>query len=125
MHVTDLDSVPRNPSPRPGGPTVATLLTPDVATGLTVVHLELPPGGAMPEHGHGDSSATVIPLRGTVEVTSAGGTRTVAPGSVAHIPGGDRVALANPGTWSAELMITLAPAAAGSALADGSLASEG
>ena len=109
MHVTDIASVPRNSSPRPGGPTVRRLLTPDVATGLTVVHAELPPGGAMPEHGHGDSSVTLIPLVGTVEVTSAGTTRTLAPGSVAHIPAGDRVALANPGPATAAFMITLSP----------------
>lgn len=111
MHVADIASVPRNSSPRPGGPTVSRLLTPDVATGLTVVHAELPPGGAMPEHGHGESSATLIPLTGTVEVISAGTTRTLKPGSVAHIPAGERVALANPGKQNASLVITLSPSA--------------
>jgi len=113
MHVTDIASVPRKSSPRPGGPTVSRLLTPDVATGLTVVHAELPPGGAMPEHGHGGSSVTLIPLVGTVEVTSAGTTRALTPGSVAHIPAGDRVALANPGGETAAFMITLSPTTGG------------
>lgn len=109
MHVADIASVPRNNPPRPGGPTVSRLLTPDAASGLTVVHAELPPAGALPEHGHGESSATLIPLTGTVEVTSAGTTRTLEPGGVAHIPAGERVALVNPGEEAASLMITLSP----------------
>lgn len=112
MHVTDIASVPRTSSPCSGGPIVSKLLTPDITTGLTVVHAELPPGGAMPEHGHGGAGVTLIPLFGTVQVTSAGTTRTLAPGSVAHIPAGDRVALANPGEQSASFMITLSPSAA-------------
>jgi quercetin dioxygenase-like cupin family protein len=113
MHVTDIAAVPRNTPPRADGPVVGRLLTPEVASGLTVVHVELPPGAAMPEHGHGASSVTLIPVSGSVEVTSAGATRTLTPGTVAHIPAGDRVALANPGEDSATLMITLAPPTSG------------
>ncbi|HEU5332762.1 MAG TPA: cupin domain-containing protein [Actinocrinis sp.] len=112
MHVIDIASVSRSNSPRPGGPIVSRLLTPDAATGLTVVHAELPPGAALPEHGHGGSSVTLIPLAGAVEVTSAGATRTLVPGCVAHIPAGDHVALANLGERTATFMITLSPSAA-------------
>ena len=86
MHVTDMASVPRDSSPYPGG--------------------------AMPEHGHGDSSVTLVPFVGTVEVTSGGATRTLAPGSMAHIPAGDRVAVANPGQATTAFMVTLSPSTA-------------
>ncbi|MGH3570557.1 MAG: hypothetical protein ACRDS0_40700 [Pseudonocardiaceae bacterium] len=38
---------------------------------LAAAHVTIPPGGGMPEHTHGESTALVIPLAGELLIRSA------------------------------------------------------
>ncbi|MFS8199414.1 cupin domain-containing protein [Streptomyces sp. CWNU-52B] len=109
MYVADTGSTPRRRAPVAGGPTAAPLLTAATSDRVAVVHLEIPPGGGLPEHDHGASQIVLIPVSGSVQVRHGGDVHTLAPGSAAHIDTGERVSLANPGTAPASLMVVASP----------------
>lgn len=109
MHVAETGTVVRRQAPLPGGPNVGILIAPDVSEQVAVAHVEIPPGGGMPEHDHGDSEIVLIPLAGSVELRHDGVSRTLTAGSAAHIATGERVALANTGTQPASLMVVASP----------------
>lgn len=109
MHVAETGTVARRRAPLPGGPTAEALIAPGVSDQVAVVHLQVPPGGGLPEHDHGSSQIVLIPLSGTVELRHDGKGRTLSAGSAAHIAIGERVALANPGTEPVSLMVVASP----------------
>ncbi|MEH0421203.1 cupin domain-containing protein [Streptomyces sp. B21-083] len=109
MHVAKTGTAVRRRAPLPGGPTAEALIAPGVSEQVAVVHVEIPPGGCLPEHDHGSSQIVLVPLSGTVELSHDGESRTLVAGSVAHIATGERVALANPGTEPASLMVVASP----------------
>lgn len=109
MHVTDIGSATRRRAPVADGPTVAPLTTPETSDRVAVVHMELPAGGRMPEHDHGPSQIVLIPVSGSVELRHGEDVHALGPGSAAHIGTGERVALANPGSEPASLMVVASP----------------
>ncbi|WP_327667726.1 cupin domain-containing protein [Streptomyces sp. NBC_00485] len=116
MYVADTGSAPRRRAPVAGGPTAAPLMTATTSGQLAVIHLEIPPGGGMPEHDHGASQIVLIPVSGSVRVHQGRDVHTLVPGSAAHIDTGERVSLANPGTEPASLMVVASPPAFASRL---------
>lgn len=110
MHVAEISTSPRRRAPVPNGPTAAVLAAAETSDQVAVVHLELPPGGAMPEHDHGPSGIVLIPMAGVVELHHNGQVRTLQAGTVAaHIAVGERVSLSNPGDAPASLMVVASP----------------
>lgn len=109
MLITEIETVPRRRAPIAGGPTAVTLTAPDTSTHVAVVHLEIPAGGGMPEHDHGPSEIVLIPLSGSIKLSSGGKPRALSTGMTAHIATGERVRLANPGSEPACLMVVVSP----------------
>lgn len=107
---SDIGPVTRRKAPIDGGPIASPLIHADAPDDIAVVHVELPAGGGLPEHDHGSSGIVLIPLTGSIELRHDGRTRTLSPGAAAQIPKGERVALANPGTEPASLMVVATPA---------------
>ncbi|MFI1533693.1 cupin domain-containing protein [Streptomyces anandii] len=109
MHTARVGAGTRRRAPVPNGPTAEVLVPAGASEQVAVLHVELPPGAALPEHDHGASQIALIPVTGTVELGHEGKSRTLTAGSVAHIATGERVALANPGTEPASLMVVASP----------------
>jgi quercetin dioxygenase-like cupin family protein len=109
MLIADSGNTPRRQAPLPGGPSVAPLVPTGTSERVAVLHMELPVGGSLPEHGHGPSEIVLVPLSGTITVGHEGGTSRLAPGGTAHIATGERVSLANAGDEPARLMIIASP----------------
>ena len=109
MHIAEISTSSRRRAPLPNGPIAQALTSPDISDQLAVVHVELPAGGAMPEHDHGASQIVLIPLSGSVELRHDGTRRILSAGSAAHIATGERVSLVNPGTEPASLMVVASP----------------
>ncbi|MFH8737680.1 cupin domain-containing protein [Streptomyces sp. NPDC017964] len=107
MCVADTGSASRRRVPVAGGPTAAPLTTASASDQVAVIHVEIPPGGGMPEHGA--SQIVLIPDSGTVQVRHGQDVHTLVPGSAAHIDTGERVSLANLGTEAASLMVVASP----------------
>lgn len=109
MLITDIGESLRRRAPISGGPTAA-VLTPGGTSGqLAAIHVEIPPGGGMPEHDHGPSEILLIPLNGSAEIRHGDQVRALPPGTAAHIARGERVSLANPGPEPATLMVVASP----------------
>lgn len=87
----------------------APLTTATTSDQVAVIHVEIPPGGGMPEHDHGASQIVLIPVSGSVQVRHGQDVHTLVPGSAAHIDTGERVSLANLGTEPASLMVVASP----------------
>ncbi|WP_016905279.1 cupin domain-containing protein [Streptomyces xiaopingdaonensis] len=110
MHVAEISTTRRHRAPVPDGPTAAVLAAAETSDRVAVVHMELPPGGAMPEHDHGLSEIVLIPVAGAVELRHNGQVRTLEAGTVAtHVAVGERVSLSNPGDAPASLMVVASP----------------
>lgn len=106
--VTIGEGARRRP-PVPHAPLVEVLRREDP---VGVLHVTVPPGGAMPEHDHGPSTTMLVPLAGSVQLIDvADGERRidVSPGSVTTIPIGRRVRLENGGDADARLLVVLSP----------------
>ncbi|MEM9135429.1 MAG: cupin domain-containing protein [Actinomycetota bacterium] len=102
------DGARRRP-PIAGGPTVEILFG-DEGAEVGLARVTVPPGGGMPEHDHGGSDVVLAPQIGSVEVTASDGTvTTVSAGDVALIERDERVALTNPGSADAELLVAAGP----------------
>ncbi|MFF9409155.1 cupin domain-containing protein [Streptomyces anandii] len=109
MHTARAGAGTRRRAPVPHGPTAEVLVPAGASGQVAVLHVELPPGAALPEHDHGASQIALIPVTGTVELGHEGKSLTLTAGSVAHIATGERVTLANPGTEPASLMVVASP----------------
>jgi len=94
-----------------GGPTAEVLIGLKDHWPMGVAHVVLPPGGGMPEHDHSSSAALLIPIEGRVTLVDAEGEGSfdLEAGSVATIPVGHRVSIANPGETDAKLMVVFDP----------------
>jgi quercetin dioxygenase-like cupin family protein len=110
MDVTQAGQGTRHQAPVPHGPLVEVLLGADGDAALAVAHLEIPPGGGMPEHDHGPSAALVIVERGRIRLAAGGREATLEPGCAARLAAGERVSVANPGHDPAVLYAVFAPA---------------
>lgn len=107
MKVIRIGSQPVHKAPMPSGPQVEVLIG-DGAQ-LAVAHAQIPLGGGMPEHAHGDSETIAVVRQGRVEMTSGGHTVTLEPGAIALLAVGERVSLHNPGDAPASLLVYFAP----------------
>lgn len=110
MHIADIGATARRQAPIPGGPTAALLTPSGTSDQVAVFHLEIPAGGAMPEHDHGASQIVLVPLVGQVEVHHDGRSTLLSPGMTAYVGVGERVRLANPGTGPASVVVVASPA---------------
>jgi quercetin dioxygenase-like cupin family protein len=105
------DGVRRRP-PFAGAPFAEVLVGADGDWPVAVLHVTVPPRGAMPEHAHGASETVVTPLEGSVRITEAGAGGTIVdlePGALATIPEGERVRLDNPTDEEAVVLVVLSP----------------
>ncbi len=109
MLVTDIQQVTRQRAPMPGGPIATPLIPAGTSSQVAVIHIEIPAGGGMPEHDHGDSEIVLIPLSGSFDIHHDGKIQSVSVGNTVHIGTGERVRLANPGTESATVMVLASP----------------
>lgn len=65
MQISEYGTGPHHRAPFPDGPVVEILT--DTGAGhrqLAAVRVEIPAGGSMPEHDHGESETLVVPLEG-------------------------------------------------------------
>lgn len=126
VHVVEITSLPARRAPITDGPTVRALpigsgdtdLTSDTGSsggeasshgGAAVLQVCLPAGAGMPEHDHGPSAVTLIPVSGRVQLGHRGDRRMLGPGTVAFIDIGERVSLRNPDPDEATLLAVVAP----------------
>lgn len=103
----------RRQAPMPGGPAIEIVVGADRGLPVGVLSVALPPGGAMPEHDHGDSTVVLVPLAGRLRLVEAGDGGSVTelePGALATIPVGQRVRLENAGDGRAQTLAILTPA---------------
>lgn len=112
MRVVRIGEGEAHAAPIENGPTAEVLLGEGGGGGLGAARVVVPPNGGMPEHEHGESEALVVCWRGRVLIRGEGGEEeTLAPGAMALIGVGERVALRNPsGSEEAELLAFFAPA---------------
>lgn len=111
MRVVAIGSGPTRQAPLPGGPTAEVLFDDEAAAGqLGVAHVQIPPGGGMPEHAHGDSVALLVPLTGEVVIAGGDQQERVAQGVVVLIDRGERVRLANETSESVSALAVFVPA---------------
>lgn len=97
--------------PLPGGPVASVVIGADAGRNAGLIEVTVPPGGAMPEHGHGASEVALIMRSGRARLVAvADGTVTeLSPDVVVTIPVGERVRLENPGDADARLLVVLTP----------------
>ena len=63
MRVVAIGTGPIRRAPVPDGPAAELLVDEQAGDGqLSAAHVRIPPGGSMPEHAHGESTALVVPL---------------------------------------------------------------
>ena len=84
------------------------LLGPDSGAPVAVLHVTLPAGGGLPEHDHGPSHVTLIPLHGQVRLLHDGPNTTCGPEPRATSASAS-VSIPNPGADHAELLVVAAP----------------
>lgn len=119
VQVVELGKGTVRAAPFENGPWVEVVVGEGEVGGLLgAVQVTLPPGGAMPEHAHGDSAVVVVPREGRVVLRAERYQQTLEPGSVAVIGVGERVSLANAGDGPASLLAIVAPAGFLRAFAD-------
>jgi len=119
VQVVAIGSGEVHAAPFENGPRAEIVVGMSAADGLLgAVAVTLPPGGAMPEHAHGDSAVVVVPREGRVVLQAAEFRQTLEPGTVAVIGVGERVSLANAGDGPASLLAIVAPAGFLRAFAD-------
>jgi quercetin dioxygenase-like cupin family protein len=106
MKIIDTTTHPARRPPVPNAPVVQPLVTDSLAA---VLRVTLPAGAGLPEHDHGPSAVTLIPLRGRARVSHNGTKHDLDPTTAAHIDIGERVALDNPGTEAATLLVIATP----------------
>ncbi len=109
MYLTRIGTSPRRRAPIPEGPTMEVLLAAETSDNIAMVQVWIPPGGGLPEHDHGPSEIVLIHVAGSIQLQQGDQQHRLAPGSIAHIPAGERVSLTNPGTDAAVMMIVASP----------------
>jgi mannose-6-phosphate isomerase-like protein (cupin superfamily) len=112
IHQVTIGSGTSRRPPVPGAPLVEVLLGGEGDSPVGVLHVTVPPGGAMPEHDHGESTTFLLAVGGSarlVDVSAGERPVEVRPGTVTTIPVGRRVRLENPGEDEARLVVVLSP----------------
>ncbi|WP_424211203.1 cupin domain-containing protein [Streptomyces sp. BI20] len=71
---------------------------------IAAVRIQVPAGGSVPAHSHGDSELLLTGVAGTVVASCGCGSKTVEPGSFAMLPAGKEISLSNPGTEDATVL---------------------
>ena len=111
MRVLTLGTEPVHQAPVANGPAAEVLIDEDTGGGqLAAVHVTIPPGGGMPEHAHGESTALVVPLVGELLIGSAEHQEKVTQGVVVLLDRGERVSLTNQTSQPVSLLAVFAPA---------------
>jgi quercetin dioxygenase-like cupin family protein len=78
-------------------------------THLAAVRIEVPAGGRMGEHAHGDSETVLTVVSGQAVLRSGTRTCQLRPGVLAHIGAGERVEVENPGARVVTLLAIFSP----------------
>jgi len=99
---------PRRP-PIDGGPLVELIVGASEGGPVGVLHVTVPPGGAMPAHEHGPSTTLLVALAGQAQLVDDDQVLPLRPEVVTIIPVGRRVRLENPGAEPARLLAVLSP----------------
>lgn len=111
MRVIDTGTGTVRQAPFPNGPTVRVLVDEDAGAGqLAAAQVTIPPGGTMPEHGHGQSTALVVPLDGELLIRSGDHEEKVTSGVAVLLDQGERVSLANETAQPVVLLAVFGPA---------------
>ncbi|MFI0350852.1 cupin domain-containing protein [Actinomadura sp. 9N407] len=76
---------------------------------LAAVRIDVPAGGRMGGHAHGDSETLLTLLSGQVVVRSGEQTGELSPGGIAHVAVGEKVEVENPGSEPAALLAVFSP----------------
>lgn len=98
--------------PMPGSPTITVCFgggegeSPDIG----VLKIVVPPGATMPSHQHHGSDVVLIPLTGSIRLSSAGESVEVRVGDTVLVDRDESVSLSNPGDAVAELIVAAGPA---------------
>ncbi|MFI6874356.1 cupin domain-containing protein [Streptomyces sp. NPDC050400] len=71
---------------------------------LAAVRIQVPAGGTVPAHRHGDSELLLTGVSGVVHASCGCGTEVVAPGTFAMLPAGKEITLENRGEQDATLL---------------------
>lgn len=111
MSVTKIDfaDVPSRQAPIEGGPSVKPLVGVGDGWSVGAVEVTVPAGGGMPNHAHGPSATTFIPLEGEVHLVADGTAHVMTPGTLATIPVGDEVAVENRGDAPVRILVVFDP----------------
>jgi quercetin dioxygenase-like cupin family protein len=120
----DIGSLPARRAPLPAGPTIRPLVGPplsdagDTSEPAAVLHVSVPAGAAVPEHDHGPSRVTLIPLQGRIRLRHNHTAHELGPTTVTTIEIGERVSLDNPWPEDATLIAVASPPDFAAALSD-------
>jgi quercetin dioxygenase-like cupin family protein len=111
MKIVRVGTGPLRAAPFDNGPRVEVLIGDEEQSEerIGAAYVTLPPGGAMPEHEHGESEAIVVAREGRVVLQSGGQRETLEPGGLAVIGVGERVSVANAGAEPASFFAFFAP----------------
>lgn len=111
MRVLPIGAGTVRQAPFPDGPAAEVLIDEQVGGGqLAAAHVTIPPGGAMPDHAYGESTALVVPLTGELLIASGQHQEQVTQGVVVLLDHGERVRLANETNAPVTLLAVFAPA---------------
>jgi quercetin dioxygenase-like cupin family protein len=112
MRVTGPESAPVRRSSSGSGLRVRVLAgpAPELASGIGMAEIAVPPGSAMPAHSHGEAETLVYVVSGRAGLASGGRDEEVAAGEAAHLPRGTEVAVSNRGDETLRLLTVFSPA---------------
>lgn len=75
-----------------------------------IIRLEVPAGAGAPAHTHGGSDIVLLPVEGSVRITSGDESVTIGVGDALLIEKHEEVSLVNPGDRSAHVIVAAGPA---------------
>ncbi|MER5887904.1 cupin domain-containing protein [Streptomyces sp. NPDC001941] len=78
---------------------------------LAAVRIQVPAGGRIPAHAHGDSELLLTGVSGVVQAACGCGAKTVEPGAFAMLPAGKEITLTNEGAEDATLLAVFSQSA--------------
>jgi quercetin dioxygenase-like cupin family protein len=112
IRVTDPERAPVRGAPNGSGLRVRVLagLAAQLASGIGMAEIALPPGSAMPAHRHDAAETIVYVLSGRAGLASDGRDAEVSAGEAAQVPRGTEVAVSNRGDDTLRLLVAFSPA---------------
>lgn len=112
MQIFEYGAGPHHRAPLPDGPVVEILSGTDTDDRqLAAARVQIPAGGAMPEHDHGESETLVVPLEGDLVLSSDENAQKLHPGVIVRVGRGERVRVENQGGHTAVMLAVFAPPA--------------